>query len=57
MDDDAWVMYLLNLAGMDTLASRPAIRSLYYSGLEVDWIADAADIPVPVVQDALNRIP
>lgn len=57
MDDDAWVMYLLNLAGMDTLASRPAIRSLYYSGREVDWIADAAAIPVPVVQDALNRIP
>ena len=57
MNDDAWVMYLLNLAGMDTVASRPAIRSLYYAGHEVSWIADAADIPVPVVQDALNNIP
>lgn len=57
MSDDAWVMYLLNLAGMDTVASRPAIRSLFYVGHEVDWIAEAADIPVDTVRDALNRIP
>lgn len=57
MTDDTWVLYLVNLASLDTIASRPAIRSLYYMGREVDWIADAAGIPVDLVRDALTRIP
>lgn len=57
MNDDTWHLYLLNLAAMDSLVSRPAIRSLYYAGCEVEWIAEAADIPIERVQDALRRIP
>lgn len=58
MNDDAWLMYLINLASIDCVARRPAIRHLYtHTGLEVDEIAETCDIDVALVRDALNRIP
>lgn len=57
MNDDTWHMYLINLASLESVASRPAIRHLYYGGREVEWIAEAADIDIAAVRDALNNIP
>ena len=57
MDETAWTMYLLNLASFDNAARKPAIRSLFYAGREVDWIADAAAVDADFVRAALFNIP
>jgi hypothetical protein len=55
--DDSWAMYLVQLGSQDCIASRAAMRALFVAGYEVEWIADACDVPMRVVQNALTSIP
>ena len=57
MADEAFHATLIMLASQDSVASKAAIRRLYYDGYEVDWIADTCCIPITTVQSALNSFP
>lgn len=57
MNDDTWHMYLISLASSPGLVQRPAIRKLYFEGFETDTIADACELDVAVVRDAILNIP
>jgi hypothetical protein len=57
LDNQAWHMTLIDLASRDCIAQRAALRALYFEGYEVTWIAETCMLPMPVVQDALARIP
>lgn len=57
LDPAARVMYMIHLASMDCVPQRAAIRDLYVTGYEVDWIAETCELTVPFVQNAINNIP